>query len=151
MPVMASAYVPWNDFYTALVSHVGEKRAVAIFCEETDFNESSVYVWKRQDRVPADAMARVNEIDLEIADSVRFKGFHSQRFFKRVVELSNVHMPIRDIARTLTNEFGRKITIGAVKSARFRFKDQIPGYRTRGATPAEFEAGRPLEEIAIEE
>lgn len=138
-------FVPWEEFHSKLLAHVGERRAVAIFCEETDFNESSVYVWKRLDKVPCEAMEKLGHINVVGIDCVRFKGFHSQKFFRRVVELSNLHMPIRDMAKTLSEEFERKITIGAVKSARFRFKDKIPRYRTRGGTPEEFSAGK-LEE-----
>jgi hypothetical protein len=135
-------FVAWDEFRTELVNHVGVKRAHVIFCEQTGYSSSTFYHWKRMDQVPREALEKIADIEIGECDKERFKGFHSQKFFRRVVELSNKNTPIKEIARTLTEELGRKITEGAVKSARFRMKEKIPGYKTRGAGPddvAEYE------------
>jgi hypothetical protein len=127
--------VSWETFRRELVSHVGVKRAHAIFSEATGYASSTIYYWKKMDQVPMEAFDKIASIEIGEMDSNRFKGYHTQKFFKRVVELSNQNTPIKEMASILTEELGRKVTDGAVKSARFRMKDQIPGYKTRGAGP----------------
>jgi hypothetical protein len=120
-------------FRKELIAHVGIKRCQIIFCEQTGYQTSRLYLWKAQGSVPRAAFDQIADIEIGLCDSDRFKGFHTQRFFNRVVELSNANVPIKRIAATLTTEMGRKVTDGAVKSARFRMKDKITAYRTRGA------------------
>lgn len=130
---MVAKTISWRKFEKALVNHVGKKRAHMIFCEETEFESSTLYYWKKMDAVPTQAFEQIEKIDVEKSDVDRFKGYHTNRFFARVVELSNENVPIKDIAARLTEEFDRKVTQGSVKSARFRMKDKIDGYRSRGA------------------
>ena len=132
---MPNVCVPWETFKTELVNHVGVKRAHAIFCEQTGYASSTFYLWKRSGSVPQAAFDKIADIEIGACDHKRFKGYHTQKFFRRVIELSNANTPIKDMAQIISAELGRKITEGAVKSARFRMKDQIPGYKTRGAGP----------------
>jgi hypothetical protein len=134
--------VSWDKFQAELVAHVGVKRAHVIFCEATGHSSSNLYYWKQIGEVPQEVFDEIATIEIGEMDSKRFKGFHTQKFFKRVVELSNQNTPIKEMARILTEELGRKVTDGAVKSARFRMKDQIPGYKTRGAGPEDVEEFR---------
>lgn len=110
---------------------MGETRRYIIFCEQTQYAHTTLYYWRKKDRVPEAAFAAVQSIDRDACDQNRFKGFHTKSFFKRVVELSNEGKTIRVIADILTRETGRKITEGAIKSARFRHKDDIENYKSR--------------------
>lgn len=131
--MVASKTVSWEVFRAELVNHLGVKRAQVIYCEQTGYPSSTLYYWKKLDEVPAEAYDRIADIEIGACDTARFKGYHTKKFFNRVVELSNSNTPIRRIAAILTEEMGRKVTEGAVKSARFREKARITGYRTRGA------------------
>ncbi len=124
--------VSWDDFKRELTNHVGVKRAQSIFSEQTGYEISIVQYWKSQGVVPRSAYDKIEGIEIGACDSERFKGYHTRRFFDRVVDLSNCETPIKQIAAMLSREMNRKITEGAVKSARFRMKERIPGYRTRG-------------------
>lgn len=130
--MVAAKTVSWEVFRTQLVNHLGVKRAQAIYCEQTNYPSSTLYYWKKLDEVPVEAFERIADIEIGACDTTRFKGYHTKKFFNRVVELSNENLPIKRIAAILTEEMGRKVTEGAVKSARFREKDRIAGYRTRG-------------------
>lgn len=132
---MASDTVPFEDFRDELRRHVGVKRAQMIFCEQTGYSISTFYHWQRQKAVPKEAFDKIADIEIGACDTKRFKGYHTQKFFNRVVELSNKNTPIKEMATLLSAELGRKVTEGAVKSARYRMKDRIPGYKTRGAGP----------------
>ena len=127
--------VTFDHFRTELRNHVGVKRAQMIFCEQTGYTISTFYHWKQQGLVPKEAFDKIADIEIGACDTQRFKGYHTQKFFNRVVELSNANTPIKVMASMLTDELGRKITEGAIKSARYRMKERIPGYKTRGAGP----------------
>lgn len=130
-----TAPTPFDKFRTELVDHVGLKRAQMIFCEQTGYSISTFYHWKKLGFVPQEAFDKIADIEIGECDTHRFKGYHTQKFFNRVVEMSNSNTPIKKIAAVLSIELGRKVTEGAVKSARFRVKDRIPNYKTRGAGP----------------
>ena len=130
---MPDQTVPWDVFREELVNHVGVKRAQMIFCEQTGCAISTFFHWKRQGGVPQEVFDQIADIEIGECDTARFKGYHTQKFFNRVVALSNQDTPIKKIAEILSTEMGRKVTEGAVKSARFRMKERIPNYKTRGA------------------
>ncbi len=132
---MASDTVPFEVFRDELRRHVGVKRAQMIFCEQTGYSISTFYHWQRQQAVPKEAFGKIADIEIGACDTKRFKGYHTQKFFNRVVELSNKNTPIKEMAKRLAVERGRKVNERAIKSARDRMKDRIPGYKTRGAGP----------------
>lgn len=125
--------VSWDSFKDELIRHVGIKRAQVIFSEETNTPQTLLSYWKGRDVVPREAYDLIAGIEIGKVDSDRFKGFHTKRFFERVIELSNQNIPLASMSAILTKEFSRKVTEGAVKSARYRMKERIEGYRTRGA------------------
>lgn len=128
--------VAWKVFKSALIERVGVRRAQTIFSEQTGYPSGLLQWWRRRGSVPVEAMEKLAEIEVEACDNQRFKGFHTSRFGKRVVELSNqTPTPtIKEIADILSGEFERKITEGSVKATRYRLKDQISGYKSRQAS-----------------
>lgn len=125
--------VAWLHFKTELIRHVGEKRPQSIFCEHTGYTPSLVSYWRRRDQVPTEAYDKIAGIPITDTDPIRFQGFHTKKFFDRVIELSCANTPVAKMSVMLSAEFHRKVTEGSVKSARHRMKSQIPGYRTKGA------------------
>lgn len=130
---MVSRKIPWETFKAELINHVGARRAQTIFSEQTGYSISLIQWWRREDAVPQEAFDKIATIEIGAIDSEKFKGYLTPAFRERVVALSNADTPLKDMAEMLSREFNRKVTVGAVKACRYRLKDQIPGYRTRGA------------------
>lgn len=125
----------WSEFIDTLTDHLGNsRRAQTNFCENSEYSLSSLQHWRKINKVPDEAFEAITRIDAEKCSPSNFKGYHTQKFTQRIIELSADRQTLSVIAQTLSEEFGRNVTENMIKGVRYRNKDQIEQYQSREKT-----------------